>query len=83
MKTIEIEGIRLTAEMVSCIKNFQRDDGLGVEGYTKEIDEAVSFIVTQLESPMLGYEKKALSVITGLIQLKEILIDLSGKEIQS
>ncbi|WP_368313043.1 hypothetical protein [Parabacteroides distasonis] len=82
MKTIEIEGIRLTEDMIYRIKCMQEENGTGFEEYIHDLDKTVSFIATELIDPSVDYEKKALHVIMGLCQLKEVLAEFSGKEAQ-
>lgn len=81
MKTVEIEGIRLTDDIIFRLKCMQEENGTGAEGFIRELDRAVSFIATEIECPTLNNEKRALSIISGLCQLKEVLSAFTGKEI--
>ena len=57
MKTIEIEGIRLTEDMIYRIKCMQEENGTGFEEYIHDLDKTVSFIATELIDPSVDYEK--------------------------
>ena len=68
MKTVEVEGIKLTPDMIGFIK-------------TEAIDEAISLIACS-DNPS-GKERKALNTISDLCFLKQSLHLFDGKEVQS
>lgn len=84
MKTIEIEGIRLTEAMINRIRSMQEDEGEGIEGYLIEVDRAIRFIAL-LSNEYIDDDNKgnALRVIGELSAIREMFTCFSGKEIRN
>lgn len=81
MKTIEIEGIRLTEEIIERIEYFQMDEGKGLYDYLRLIDRIIRHIALNANENMCDLGKvEALGLIGELSQFRYILSCFSGKE---
>ena len=80
MKTVEVEGIKLTPDMIGFIKTFQENPEY-MRTQLEAIDEAISLIACS-DNPS-GKERKALNTISDLCFRKQSLHLFDGKEDQS
>lgn len=84
MKPIEIEGIRLTEEMIQRIQYLQLDNGEGTGDYLKLIDQVIRFIAVNANEGMGDNGKiEALAILCELSLFRQMFSIFSGKEDQS
>lgn len=83
MKTIEIEGIRLTEDMIRSIHYFQEENCNGLNHYLRLIDKTVQFVAINSQECLNDRgQKEALDIICKLYLFREVLSEFSGKEEQ-
>lgn len=80
MKVIEIEGIRLTEEMIERIGYFQMDEGKGIGDFMKLIDKIIRYIAINGDDCCDAGKIEAFELISELSQHHDMLSCFSGKE---